>query len=175
MKWILIGLLLSCHVEAVPDTVEQITQLRQRLVPVEGQSAYQSAKAEAWLEFAYEEYIERDYTGIVDDTLQKARQLVSCLEQKKPECAESAQTSERVREDLWERLEHLKDNGKTATPENEARSLTRCAGHDVGRAEVMLVRAAHEWHELGPRHARRYVNEAEQLIRAAEIACLPPH
>lgn len=135
-----------------PDVPGQIEELRRRAM-VDSDAAM-SAKAGIWLDLAFEEYIERDDTGLVEDALWRARQLVGWLEARQPEGKaepENIRGTIRVREDLWVALSNAKRDA--------------CTAPDLGRAEVYLVWAGHEQDELGKRHARRYMNEAEQLIR----------
>ncbi|MDD4929566.1 MAG: OmpA family protein [Gallionella sp.] len=151
----------QAEVSIKPGVGAQIDSLRQRASQAvdTGQmtSVYMSTKAQAWLDFAFEEYIERDNTGLVEDAVQRAEQLTGWLEQKLPEGAarpDVIRGTTRVREDLWAALAMGNRQG--------------CAAPYLARAEVLLVWGGHEIPELGMRHARRYLKEAEQLLRDAE-------
>lgn len=151
---------------APTDVAGQIGDLRQRALQAvdlqQPATLYMSAKAQAWLDFAFEEYIERDNTGLAEDALQRAKQLVGWLENKQSEGVadpKEIRGVERVREDLWVKLDEDKQNPHGIP----------CAAPYLGRAEVQLVWGGHELPELGPRHARRYIEEAEQLLKDAAI------
>lgn len=159
------ALIFSLPVQAAdsidPGVSGKIEALRQRVLqavdPGKMTSVYMSAKAQVWLDLAFEEYVERDDTGLVEDAMQRAEQLTGWLEQKLPEGAARPAVirgTTQVRKDLWDTLTVGNHQG--------------CAAPYLARAEVLLVWGGHEVPELGERHAHRYIDEAAQLLRDAE-------
>jgi len=149
------------------DVASEIGSLRVRALKAaetgQASTLYMSAKAQAWLDFAFEEYIERDNTGVTEDALSRARQLVGWLEQHedegKPE-PENVRSVMRVRVDLWTILAGFQSGSPGYT----------CAAPYLGRAEVQLVWAGHELPELGDLHAKPAIDETVRLIKAADQA-----
>jgi outer membrane protein OmpA-like peptidoglycan-associated protein len=124
-----------------------------------------SARAQLWIDFAQEEFIELDDTGVAEDAAQRALQIIDWLENKLPEAApipETLRGTMRVREDLWVRLANAQQHGKP------------CAAPYLAKAEIHLLWAAHEQPELGWRHAERYLQEAENLLGQAESCVVKP-
>jgi outer membrane protein OmpA-like peptidoglycan-associated protein len=122
-----------------------------------------SAKAHAWLDLALDEYFERDNSGIVQDAIQRANQLVDWLEATQSEGVASPveiHGSNRVREDLWDALDKAKQNPKGYP----------CAAPFLANVEVQLIWAGHEQPELGIRHAQSFLRDAEQRLKDAEKA-----
>lgn len=161
-------------VQTAPESVAaEIGALRLRAIlaadatlPI---TLYQAGKAQAWLDFAFEEYVERDDTGVAEDALSRARQLVGWMESKQPEGKPEPETIRgvaRVREDLWSQLGELTRQAPGYP----------CAAPYLGRIEVQLIWAGHELPELGERHAQPEIDEALQLLDVARKAaqdCIP--
>lgn len=155
-------------VETTPAGVAaEIGSLRLRAIQAadatQPATLHMSGKAQAWLDFAFEEYVERDDTGVAEDALSRARQLVGWLELKqsegKPE-PETIRSVVRVREDLWNQLGDL----ARQTPSYP------CAAPYLGRIEVQLIWAGHELPELGDRHAQPFIDDAMHLLDMADKA-----
>ncbi len=159
---VLCALSFTAHA-AQPDPVmlNNLDALRVRA----GAEGVMAAKAQAWLDFAQEEFIEIDNTGVAEDALARAKQLIGWIENKQPEgnpIPATVRGTTRVREDLWLKLEQYR-----AKP---------CAAIDLAKAEVQLVWAAHEQPELGKRHATRPIEQVEQHLQQAEtcVEKVPP-
>jgi len=125
-----------------------------------GADNYYLVKAQAWLDFATQEYYVNDRGPVTDQALFQARDLIERMEQAQqnisldtPVIAES----ERLREDLWEIAAELKKHQGFA-----------CAAAPLAEMEVRLVWAGHENKELGWRHAREHFAAAERLAKRAQ-------
>lgn len=157
-------MLLLCSVNvwaSQPDPVmlDNIAALRARA----GTQGVMAVKAQAWLDFAQEEFIELDITGVAEDALARAQQLIAWIEQHQAEAAplpSSLRGVEPVSDVWWQRWEKLR--GKP------------CAAEARARAEVQLHWAGHEQPELGIRHARRHFDEAERALQQGEACQITP-
>lgn len=162
---LIFGLIYTLPVQAVftdDDVTRQIAELRQRAIQAadtaQPDTLYMQAKADAWLDFAFEEHIERDTTGVAEDALLRAAQLVNWLEAKQAEgqpIPEPIRGTAVLEEELWFAISKLRHD-PAGFP---------CAARYVGRAEVQLIWGRHEHPELGFRHARHYIAESEQFLK----------
>ena len=146
---------------AIESDVAYINGLRHRLevlnsagMPLEG---YHFCKAQAWIDMAFDEYMDNDRSAVVAAALQQAETLVSGLEQGSTLSMTTPviATSRYVREDLW----------ASAEAASSAAEFD-CVACDVARLEVQLVWAGHEINELGWRHAASEIMAAERIERA---------
>lgn len=135
-------------------------------------SSYFSTKAWAWVQFAEQEWQERDQSNAAAEALQQARQLLLKMNDSGPDTADLSMrtthiaTSKRIREDLWQQAEGFKRHNGFA-----------CAEPEIAELEVTLVHAGHEYQELGWRHARSEVLKAERLAKAIPpllVSCIAP-
>ena len=159
--------------EAIADDIKVIQGLQKRLenlnnkgVPIAG---YHFAKAQAWLDFAMDEYTINDRTRVVEEALSQALGIIEPLEKDVGQISLATPiipTSTRVRTDLWDKAEAMKKNSEAF----------RCAGDKIAQLEVQLVWAGHEEKELGWRHAKPFLQAAERLAREADdqLAACPP-
>ena len=123
---------------------------------------YHLTKAGAWLDFAMEEYSDNDRSGIVELALEQALLITRGLEAKEPRLPmETAiiSGSRRLREDLWARIADYK----------QERAFD-CIADRVAKLEVQLVWAGHEDIEGGWRHAKPYIEIAEDMAAAIDTA-----
>ncbi len=147
---------------------ERLSEINKAGVPV---GSYLFTKASTWLDFAFDEYTENDQLGVVEEALYEAVYLIRLMEDKASVIVTGTpigKASKKVRPDLWDRVETLK----------QAPGFP-CGGEKVAKLEVMLVKAGHEEKELGFRHAMPYIKKAEQLAQEASdtisaATCLPP-
>lgn len=158
--------------EAIASDLETIEWVQERLadlndggIPI---SSYPFAKAQAWLDFALDEYTENDRSPVVEEALRQAVLLIERLEEGEdtvPMSTRIIPSSGIIRPDLWEKAETMKKDVNF-----------RCAEDRVAQLEVQLVWAGHENREFGWRHANPYLQAAERLARDAEeqIAACPP-
>lgn len=159
--------------EAISSDIRVMQGLQGRLAALNGKgvpiASYHFAKAQAWLDFAMDEYTVNGRSRVVEETLRQALGLIEQLESGNREIGMATPiipTSAMVRPDLWEKAEALKKNA----------DFLRCAGDKIAQLEVQLVWAGHEEQELGWRHSKPYLQAAERLAREADglIAACPP-
>lgn len=123
---------------------------------------YALAKAQCWLDTSFHEYTRNDRGGYPQAALDEAARIVAALEEGRAPGRETplVNGAERLREDLWRRFAVLRDG--PGAP---------CAAQAVACGEVELVHAGNEIHDGGWRHARPYIQIAEDLLaRAGEQA-----
>jgi len=134
--------------------------------------SYPLAKAQCWLDVSFHEYTRNDRSAFPAEALRESRRITAYLAEGGVAGAEadpSRQTplvngAARLREDLWTQLGALREH----------RGWAACAQQLAACAEVELVHAGNEHNQLGWRHARPYIQIAEDqagdAARAAE-AC----
>lgn len=127
------------------------------------------AQAQCWLDTSFHEYTRNDRGPWPQAALNEAESLVRAMEARQqplPVDTPLVAGAERIRADLWQRAGALR--GHAGWP---------CAQARAACGEVELVHAGHEQAQLGWRHARPYVQIAEDLIGEAEVLaerCTPP-
>jgi OmpA-OmpF porin, OOP family len=119
---------------------------------------YHMAKAQCWLDTAFHEYSRNDRSDWPEAALQQSAGLAAALEAGLEPAAETPLVAgaKRLREDLWARAAELKGH-----------EGYRCARALVACFEVGLVHAGHEYAQYGWRHARSYIEMAEDRILEA--------
>jgi OmpA-OmpF porin, OOP family len=147
-----------------PADLERIEKLQRRVDKLAfgalGSEHYGLSKARAWLDLALDEYHEKDRTGIVQDATAEAAALLDAMDGDPAFDARSMPelyASEKVRPDLWEQVEAMKQHPEFA-----------CAGRRIAELEVQLVWTGHEKWESGWSHAEPYAGVAENLAYEAE-------
>lgn len=150
-------------------------QARLRAVNAAGRPLrdYFLAKAQCWLDVSFHEYNRNDRGPFAQDALAQADLLANGMTNgmasgQPPLTQDTALISgaERLRPDLWAQAQALK-----------AHSGWRCAQQPLACAEVELVHAGHEQVQQQWRHARPYVQIAEDLLAEAQALaerCDPP-
>jgi outer membrane protein OmpA-like peptidoglycan-associated protein len=130
---------------------------------------YHLSKAQCWLDVSFHEYTRNDRSAFTQGALDESVKLVAAMEGKvEPLPMETPLVNDaaRLRPDLWEKFAGLKQHAGF-----------RCAQQLVACAEAELVHAGNEYNQQQWRHARPYVQIAEENTaeaqRAAE-ACVPP-
>lgn len=126
------------------------------------------AKAQCWLDTSFHEYTRNDRGPWPQAALTEAEKLVGAMAAKQPLSMDTPLVAgaERIRPDLWARALGLRSHAGWS-----------CAQAKAACGEVELVHAGHEQSQLGWRHARPYVQIAEDLIGEAENLaqqCVPP-
>lgn len=129
---------------------------------------YQLSKAQCWLDVSFHEYSRNDRGNFPQGALDESQRILSALEGGKDPGWETplVNDAEKLRPDLWARHAALKQHAGFP-----------CATQQTACAEVELVHAGNEIREAGWRHAKPYVQIAEDLTGQAEQAaagCLPP-
>ncbi|MEY2874604.1 MAG: hypothetical protein RLZZ373_1975 [Pseudomonadota bacterium] len=130
-------------------------------------ASYPLAKAQCWLDVSFHEYTRNDRSAFPQGALDASRQITDFLARGgMPGAADNpAQQTPLVNEalklrtDLWEQAATLK-----------AHAGWRCAEKLVACGEVELVHAGNEHRQQGWRHAKPYVQIAEDLIGDARLA-----
>lgn len=143
-----------------------MTALRKRLAALNAGGVpardYHLTKAGAWLDFATEEYADNDRSGIIEALLEQSVGLIRAMEAKRADLPMSTPivvASRKIRDDLWERAERWKTHNDFL-----------CVADRVARLEVQLVWAGHEDWEGGWRHAKPYIEIAEDMAFQIELA-----
>jgi OOP family OmpA-OmpF porin len=129
---------------------------------------YGLAKAQCWLDVSFHEYSRNDRSSFPELALGQAGVLASAMEKAQPLGWDTplVNNADKLRPDLWARTEALRTH-----------SGWRCAQHKAACAEVELVHAGNEHRQLEWRHAKPYVQIAEDLTAEAELLaqrCEPP-
>jgi OmpA-OmpF porin, OOP family len=136
--------------------------------------SYSLAKAQCWLDVSLHEYSRNDRSRWPQLALQESVKITSYLEQGGTLADASNPANQtplvnnatKLREDLWAAAEGLKKQ-----------SGFKCAEKLVACAEVELVHAGNEHSQQGWRHAKPYVQIAEDQLSEAQAAlktCEPP-
>lgn len=127
------------------------------------------AKAQCWLDTSFHEYTRNDRGPWPQAALTASEELVKAMEAGRsglPIDTPLIADAERLRPDLWQRSAALRGHAGWS-----------CAQARAACGEVELVHAGHEHKQLGWRHAKPYVQIAEDLIVEAEALaaqCAPP-
>ena len=122
------------------------------------------ARAQCFVQHAYSELHGRDAHGFTVAALTQAEALIDSLKAGRAGAPTALiNHRERMRNDLWRVAERTRGNS--------------CAAATAGCLEVQLVRAGHEYHTMGWRHATSYFAIAEDMAQQAEreaASCPPP-
>ncbi len=159
--------------DVIAEDLATMDRLQTRLAAVNAGGvpigSYHFSKAQAWIDFARNEYESNDRTGVIEAALRQAYLLIQALEARRTDISMDTPiivSSRMVREDLWQKAAQMK-----------AHKDFRCAEGTLAEWEVMLVRSGHEMEELGWRHAKPYIQKAEELALLTQQkvdACLQP-
>ncbi len=137
-------------------------------------SSYSMSKAQCWLDVSLHEYTRNDRSQFPRQAFAQSKAITDFLAKDGNAAAANnpamqtplVNDAAKLRPDLWDALTKLK--GHTGF---------RCAAQKTACAEVELVHAGNEFNQQQWRHAKPYVQIAEDLVadaqRAAE-ACVPP-
>lgn len=129
---------------------------------------YHLSKAQCWLDVSFHEYSRNDRGGFPQAALTESQRILTALESQQSPGWDTplVNNAQKLRPDLWERLGGLKKHAGF-----------QCAEQKTACAEVELVHAGNEIGDAGWRHAKPYIQIAEDLTgnaEAAAAACLPP-
>ena len=121
---------------------------------------YHLSKAQCWLDVSFHEYSRNDRSDFPQLALDESVKLIDGMERgvsPMPTDTPLVNDARRLREDLWKRLGVIHD-----TPGFE------CAQQAVACGEVELVHAGNEFNQQQWRHAKPYIQMAEDLTNDAE-------
>ncbi|NKI69482.1 OmpA family protein [Collimonas pratensis] len=120
---------------------------------------YQLSKAQCWLDVSFHEYSRNDRGGFPQAALSESQRIIGALEagQDAGWATPLVNHAEKLRPDLWARYDALK----------QAAGFS-CAAQQTACGEVELVHAGNEIHDAGWRHAKPYIQIAEDLAGGAE-------
>ncbi len=129
---------------------------------------YHLSKAQCWLDVSFHEYTRNDRSTFPQAAMTESEKLIVGME-RAPRCRMDTPLvngAARLRPDLWDRAAALRRHAGF-----------RCAQQKVACAEVELVHAGNEHAQQQWRHAKPYVQIAEDLLgeaRQLAEACNPP-
>jgi len=121
---------------------------------------YALSKAQCWLDVSFHEYTRNDRSDFPQEALDESEKLIVAMEQGVspiPTDTPLVNGAARLREDLWKRLGAIH-----GTP-----GFT-CAQQAVACGEVELVHAGNEFNQQQWRHAKPYIQIAEDMVSDAE-------
>lgn len=151
--------------QAYVDVQQRIKRLNDGGVRVDD---YALAKAQCWLDTSFHEYTRNDRGGYPQAALDEAVKLIEALEAGRAPGWETplVNGADKLRPDLWAKYDSLK----------QMKGFS-CAAQAMACAEVELVHAGNEIHDGGWRHAKPYIQIAEDLTAKAErreASCAQP-
>jgi OmpA-OmpF porin, OOP family len=130
---------------------------------------YHLSKAQCWLDVSFHEYTRNDRSAFPQEAMTESEKLIVGMEGKVhplPTDTPLVNGAARLRPDLWDRAAALRGHAGF-----------RCAQQKTACAEVELVHAGNEHNQQQWRHAKPYVQIAEDLLADAQQlaeSCNPP-
>ena len=130
---------------------------------------YHLAKAQCWLDVSFHEYTRNDRSAFPQAALNEAALLIDGMQSGRsplPMDTPLVNDAVRLRPDLW-----------AAAADLRGHAGWRCAQARAACAEVELVHAGNEFKQQQWRHAKPYVQIAEDLVGEAQALaaqCVPP-
>ena len=129
---------------------------------------YYLSKAQCWLDVSLHEYTRNDRSAFVQEAMTESEKLIQAMANRVSPISNDTplvNDAARLRPDLWEKTAGLKQHAGF-----------QCAQQKVACAEVELVHAGNEFNQQQWRHAKPYVQIAEDLLVQAQSmaeACFP--
>jgi len=121
---------------------------------------YHKAKAQALLDFTWDEYHENDRTGAVEAAFSYAQELIAALEQGKTDISMETRLLPGTR---------IVDQGDAdAIAAMKKDEHFHCAQEPIAAQEIYLLWVGHEYDELGWRHTRNEQKKADDMARKAK-------
>jgi OOP family OmpA-OmpF porin len=121
---------------------------------------YALSKAQCWLDVSFHEYSRNDRSDFPQEALGESQKLIVAMEQGVspiPTLTPLVNGAARLREDLWTRLGAI-----------HGTSGFTCAQQAVACGEVELVHVGNEFNQQQWRHAKPYIQIAEDMVADAE-------
>jgi OmpA-OmpF porin, OOP family len=156
---------------AIQADMQTYEQMQQRIKALNDKGRpvrdYHLSKAQCWLDVSFHEYTRNDRGPFPQAALGQSEALVQGMEQARALGTDTPLVGEavRLRDDLWARADALKRHSGFV-----------CAQQKVACAEVELVHAGNEHAQQQWRHAKPYVQIAEDLLGEADAlaqSCAP--
>ena len=157
---------ISADQQAYESLQGRIKGLNDRGRPVRD---YHLSKAQCWLDVSFHEYTRNDRSAFPQEAMTESEKLIKGMEgnvSPLPNDTPLVNGAARLRPDLWDRAAALRGHAGF-----------RCAQQQVSCAEVELVHAGNEFNQQQWRHAKPYVQIAEDLLGDAQQlaeSCNPP-
>jgi OmpA-OmpF porin, OOP family len=157
---------ISADQQAYESLQGRIKGLNDRGRPVRD---YHLSKAQCWLDVSFHEYTRNDRSAFPQEAMTESEKLIVGMEgnvSPLPTDTPLVNGAARLRPDLWERAAALRGHAGF-----------RCAQQKTACAEVELVHAGNEHQQQQWRHAKPYVQIAEDLLAEAQQlaeSCNPP-
>ena len=121
---------------------------------------YHLSKAQCWLDVSFHEYTRNDRSAFPQAALDESVKLIAAMERGAsplPTDTPLVNGARYLRQDLWQRLRVLQGTPGFA-----------CAQQAAACGEVELVHAGNEFNQQQWRHAKPYIQIAEDLVNDAE-------
>jgi len=121
---------------------------------------YALSKAQCWLDVSFHEYTRNDRSAFPQEALGESEKLVRLMEQGAatiPTDTPLVNNAKYLRDDLWQRLRTL-----------QGADGFSCAQQAAACGEVELVHAGNEFNQQQWRHAKPYIQIAEDMVNDAE-------
>ena len=121
---------------------------------------YHLSKAQCWLDVSFHEYTRNDRSDFPQQALTESEKLIVDMEGNVspiPTDTALVNGAKYLRDDLWQRLKTIHGTPGFA-----------CAQQKVACGEVELVHAGNEFNQQQWRHAKPYIQIAEELVNDAE-------
>ena len=136
--------------------------------------SYSLAKAQCWLDVSFHEYSRNDRSSFPQAAMNESIKITTYLKDSGLVAGENnpanktllVNNADKLRDDLWTQANSLKTH-----------QGYNCAEKQLACAEEELVHAGNEHRQQGWRHAKPYVQIAEDLIGEAKVAaeaCIKP-
>lgn len=148
----------------VNDDLQKLHDVQRRLDKVDIQAVqfgrYHKAKAQALLDFAWDEYHENDRTGAVEASFSYAQALISALKEGKTDISMETRLLPGTR------IVEQADADTIAAMKKDKHF--HCAQEPIATREVILLWMGHEYDELGWRHTRNQQKQSDALDKQAK-------
>lgn len=144
--------------DAMQSRLDKLSDLK---ISVNPWDVYNLAKAQAWLDFAFDSRAQRAASNVVGEAFNQSDKLTQQLEARAQNISRDTPivpTSIKLRDDIWKIAEDMKRHANF-----------NCAAAKVAQFEVQLVQAGHANQQLGWRHAKPYIQATERLSKDAQM------
>jgi len=148
----------------VDDDLQKLHGVQRRLDRVDinniAHGRYHKAKAQALLDFTWDEYHENDRTGAVEAAFNYSQELIAALEQGKTDISMDTR--------LLPGTRIVEQSDADAIAAMKKDEHFHCAQEPIATREVILLWMGHEYDELGWRHTRNQQKQSDELDKQAK-------